>query len=308
MKNRKICIVGYGKHVKSTIIPSLNTNPQLIKIVTQKKIDFYETFSNIKSALKKLSKDYIFFNSTPPKFHYLTSKLILNSGFNLIVEKPLCINVNQLNQLYRIAKKKNLFIFENMMYFYSKQFTLLKKILKKKDIKKIDINFSIPRVKKKSFRSENNFESSILYDLGCYPFSLISYFKFNNDNFKVFFKKKSDKLSLVKIFFLAKNIEFNITIAVYKVYKNYLQITYKNKSIYRFNYFFYGKKIQKINYFQSFNKKIKFFKINEDNLFKNILNYSNEKLMRLHNFQYLIIKRYLISLNQIKKKLNYSPY
>ena len=115
MKNRKICIVGYGRHVKNTIIPSLNSKPQLIKIVTQKKIDCYETFSNIKSAVKKLPKDYIFFNSTPPKFHYLTSKLILNSGFNLIVEKPLCINVNQLNQLYRIARKKKLFIFENMM-------------------------------------------------------------------------------------------------------------------------------------------------------------------------------------------------
>jgi len=107
MKNRKICIVGYGNHVKNTIIPSLNSKPQFIKIVTQKKIDFYETFSNIQSAVKKLSKDYIFFNSTPPRFHYLTSKLILNSGFNLIVEKPLCINVNQLNQLYRIAKKKD---------------------------------------------------------------------------------------------------------------------------------------------------------------------------------------------------------
>ena len=308
MKNRKICIIGYGNHVKNTIIPSLNSKPQFIKIVTQKKIDFYETFSNIQSAVKKLSKDYIFFNSTPPRFHYLTSKLILNSGFNLIVEKPLCINVNQLNQLYRIAKKKRLFIFENMMFFYSKQFALLKKILKKKDIKKIDINFSIPGVKKKSFRSENNLESSILYDLGCYPFSLISYFKFNNDNFKVFFKKKSDKLSLIKIFFLAKNIEFNITVAVYKVYKNYLQITYKNKSIYRLNYFFYGKKIQKINYFQSVNKKIEFFKINEENLFKNILKFSNEKLLKLFNFQYLIIKRYLISLNQIKKKLNYSSY
>ena len=257
MKNRKICIVGYGRHVKNTIIPSLNSKPQLIKIVTQKKIDCYETFSNIKSAVKKLPKDYIFFNSTPPKFHYLTSKLILNSGFNLIVEKPLCINVNQLNQLYRIARKKKLFIFENMMYFYSKQFTLLKKILKKKNIKKIDINFSIPRVIKKSFRSENNLESSILYDLGCYPFSLISYFKFNNDNFKVFFENKGNKLSFLKIFFLAKNIEFNIIVSVYKAYKNYIQITYKNKSSYHLDYFFYGKKIKILNYFCDSNKKMK---------------------------------------------------
>ena len=127
MKNRKICIVGYGRHVKNTIIPSLNSKPQLIKIVTQKKIDCYETFSNIKSAVKKLPKDYIFFNSTPPNFHYSLSKLILSSGFNLIVEKPMCLNAWQAEKLYDLAKKNNVFIFENMMYFYSKQFNLLKK-------------------------------------------------------------------------------------------------------------------------------------------------------------------------------------
>ena len=86
MKIKKICIVGYGSHVKNTIIPSLNIQTKNIKIITKKIIDEFETFSSIHVALKELSKDYIFFNSTPPKFHYSISRLILSSGFNVIVE------------------------------------------------------------------------------------------------------------------------------------------------------------------------------------------------------------------------------
>lgn len=133
MTIKKICIVGYGSHIKNTIIPSLHLEAKNIKIVTDKPILNFETFTNIQLALQKLTKDYVFFNSTPPRSHYSISKLILSSGFNVIIEKPLCLNINQLNKLHNIAKKKRLFMFENMMYFYSKQFQLLKKLLKKKN-------------------------------------------------------------------------------------------------------------------------------------------------------------------------------
>lgn len=157
MKNRKICIIGYGSHVENTIIPSLSIKPKNIKIVTKKKINNFETFSNIQEALEKLPKDYIFFNSTPPKSHYSISKLILSSGFNIIIEKPICLSVSQFKNLHKIAVKKDLIMFENMMYFYSEQFKLLKKLLiKKKKIKEIYINFSIPSFNKKSFRKKNN--------------------------------------------------------------------------------------------------------------------------------------------------------
>ena len=51
------------------------------------------------------------------------------------------------------------------------------------------------------------------------------------------------------------------------------------------------------------NKKMKIYKIDEKNLFSEIFNYSNQKLLKLSKNQYFIIKKYLISLNQIKKKI-----
>ena len=303
MQINKICIVGYGLHVKKTIIPSLNIQTKNIKIITKKIIDEFETFSSIHVALKELSKDYIFFNSTPPKFHYLISKLILSSGFNVIVEKPSCLKVNQLEKLNNIARKKKLFIFENMLYFYSKQFQILKNLLKKNDTKEIDMKFSIPDFSKNSFRTENSLSSSLLYDMGCYPFSLISYFGFDNRNYKIFYKTKNKKINFIKILFTSKKIKFKITLAIYKAYENYVKVTFQDNSFYHLNHFFYGKKIQKLNYFCDSNKKIKKWKIDEDNLFKNIFNYSNKKLLKLSRAQFFVIKNYLTSLNLIKRHI-----
>ena len=303
MKIKKICIVGYGSHVENTIIPSLNIHTKNIKIITKKQINGFETFSNIQSALKKLTKDYIFFNSTPPKFHYSISRLILSSGFNVIVEKPLCLKVNQLEKLYNIAKKKELFIFENMMYFYSKQFKILKNFLKNNNMKEIDMKFSIPDFANNSFRVEKSLDSSILYDMGCYPFSLVSYFGFESNNYKVLHRTKNKKINFIEVLFTSKKIKFKITLAIYKAYENYVKVTFKDDAIYYFNHFFYGKKIKKTNYLHQPNKKIIIQKINEENLFKSIFNYSNQKLLKLSRSQFFVIKNYLMSLSKIKKHI-----
>ena len=303
MKIKKICIVGYGSHVKNTIIPSLNMQTKNIKIITKKIVDEFDTFSSIHVALKELSKDYIFFNSTPPKFHYSISRLILSSGFNVIVEKPSCLRVNQLEKLNNLAEKKKLFLFENMMYFYSKQFQVLKNLLKKSDIKEINMKFSIPDFASNSFRVEKSLDSSILYDMGCYPFSLVSYFGFDSSNYKVLYKTKKKKINFIEILFTSKEIKFKITLAIYKAYENYVKVIFKDKAIYYFNHFFYGKKIKKTNYVHRPNKKIITQIIDEENLFKAIFNFSNQKLLRLSKNQFFIIKNYLTSLSKIKKHI-----
>jgi hypothetical protein len=309
MKIKKICFVGYGSHVEKTLIPSLNLKKKNIKIITKKKINNFETFSSTKKALGSLSKDYIFFNSTPPRLHYSLSKLILSSGFNLIVEKPMCLKSQQVEKLYNLAKKKNVFVFENMMYFYSEQFKLIKialmKAIKKKIIHSIDIKFTIPGFNFNSFRSEVNFNSSILYDMGCYPFSLLSYFNFDLKNFKIRYKIKKKRLNLFEVFFYCKNIKFNIFCGVFQKYENFLKINYKNLTSYQFNYVFYGKKITKENYYYNGDiKKINTF--NEKNIFKNIFSFTKNKLSNLSKNQYIVTKNYLNNLNRIKKKLNYS--
>ena len=85
--------------------------------------------------------------------------------------------------------------------------------------------------------------------MGCYPFSLLSYFNFDLKNFKIRYKIKKKRLNLFEVFFYCKNIKFNIFCGVFQKYENFLKINYKNLTSYQFNYVFYGKKITKENYY-----------------------------------------------------------
>ena len=303
MKINKICIVGYGSHVEKTIIPSLTLNKKNIKIITSKSnINGFTTYPSLKTGLKMITKDYIFFNSTPPNLHYSTSKLILSSGFNLIVEKPVCLSVIQLEKLRKLAQKKKLFIYENMMYLHTKQFSLFKKHLKKKNlIRSIYLNFSIPKFNKNSFRIKKNLNSSLLYDVGCYPFSLISYFKFKIKNFLISYKFKNKLLSKLNVKFRSENIDFFITISFFEKYKNFAKINFVNKSSLELSYFFYGKKIMKHNSFIFPDKKKIVINCNESNIFRKIFNFEKRKFFELSKKNHIVTRDYLIILNKIKK-------
>ena len=71
-ENNKYCIVGYGSHAKSKVVPSiLNISSEIVGIVSKKKkIDetFYH-FSNLEEALKKVPKKTIFILCSPPDTH-----------------------------------------------------------------------------------------------------------------------------------------------------------------------------------------------------------------------------------------------
>ena len=88
-----------------------------------------------------------------------------------------------------------------MMYFYSQQFKVIKKEINKKNIDSIDIKFAIPTFNLNSFRTEANLKCSILYDMGCYPFSLLAYFKFDLKNFKIRYIVKKKSLVFFEVYF-----------------------------------------------------------------------------------------------------------
>jgi predicted dehydrogenase len=302
MKINKICFIGYGSHVEKTLIPSLKINKKNIKIISAKFLDNkFETFFSIKSALKNISKDYIIYNATPPNVHYRTSKLTLSLGFNIIVEKPLCLNIYQLKKLKNLADSKNLFFFENMMYFYSKQFSLFKKLIASgKKLKSINLNFSIPNFSKKSFRSNSKIPF-LLYDVACYPFSLISYLNFKINKFNLVFKFKNNILSYLNITFHSKNINFNITVGYFLKYKNFVKIEFDDQSLAVFHKFFFGKKILKKNIFIDKNRKKKLIYLNDLNVFKKIFNFEKKIFHKLSNKNFYIVKDYLKTLTRISK-------
>ena len=85
--------------------------------------------------------------------HYQNCLDTLNQK-NVICEKPICLNVNQLSKLIRIAKNK-VKIFEIIQYVEHPVFKKVKNIIKNKSFGKIlyvESSFKVPLYKNEGFR------------------------------------------------------------------------------------------------------------------------------------------------------------
>lgn len=305
MKIKKICIVGYGSHTQKTLLPSFQKilKNKDIKLVSSKNIFVpFEIFINITQAIKSLSKDFFFYNSSPPNDHYKTSKLILENNFNLIVEKPICLNKYQLNNLIQIAKRKNRLLIENMMYFQTSQFSYFNNIFSGlKSYKSLIINFNLPSFSHDSFRiKKDQRHSLLLYDVLCYPLSLLSHLKISLTNVYVTAKFRNNYLSSVNISLLYKKKLIKINVGFFKKYKNNVKLVLTNNSYIEFEHFFYGKKLnKKINILtKSTLLKENLFDINA---FEKLLSLENLYLLDLSKQSQSIANDYLYKLNKIKK-------
>ncbi|MDA9896992.1 hypothetical protein N9C93_00350 [Pelagibacterales bacterium] len=245
---KKYCLVGLGKHSFNQVIPAiLNTGNELICTVSRN--NFFKEVKNYTSltdALLSVDESTIFYLATPYTLHHIQAKEIACNGHSLFIEKPAFISLNDLNNFYSKIYNDNFFV-ECFMYKYSKMYNEFFKIwmLKKNDIDKIDINFTIPSFPKKSFRDNLNLKHVLLHDIGCYAISLIVELDILNLKFSVN-DKKIDNILLIKA--SNKFISINIKIGIGLEYKNNVILKLKDEK-YLFDFFFNGRKIIKKIYY-----------------------------------------------------------
>jgi hypothetical protein len=170
------------------------------------------------------------------------------------------------------------------------------------------MNFSIPNYINQSFRK--NFDSNLLllYDVACYPLSLISYLGFKMNHFDVDYRFKRKLLNKLTIFFKSNKIDFFIRVSFFCKYENYVKINYIDESSIQLNHFFYGKKIKKTNIVRtanSYNTTNHTFK--DHNVFKKILSFDKKIFHDLFKKNTSISEDYLKMISKIKKKLKNSP-
>lgn len=137
MKKKNIVIIGYGKFAKEYIkVINRIKKFNLVFILNNKNKKFF--FKNKHNILKNISAAIIV---TPAKSHYIYAKLFLSKNIPLIIEKPVAINMYQINQLIKISKNKLVLV--NHSDLYSKYFMKILKIIKEKKIKtnKVKIKF-----------------------------------------------------------------------------------------------------------------------------------------------------------------------
>ncbi len=239
----KILVLGNSDIFQRKVYPALNQLKKIrIELASRKKIkenyDIQKSYDSYENALKK-TKAKIVYISLINSEHFKWAIKSLKKNKHVIIDKPFTINFNETKKIISLAKKKQLFLSEAIVFQYHKQF---KDIFKKIDLKKkliIKSFFHIPKLDRKNFRNKSKFGGGCFHDMSSYATFMINFF-FKNKNF-IYKKISHSNIKHVsnnfKIIAKSKNILLSSSFSFNSSYKNYIIIS-SGKLSYRINFAF----------------------------------------------------------------------
>jgi len=239
MKKKTIGIIGPGRHFVQKIYPILYRSNffKISGILRKNDINFknIKKFSERDFFLKKFDFTYI---ACPNKSHEKYIIKSLNSGFNVICEKPFIIRRKNINKIINLSIKRKKMIFEAFMYLYHPVFKYVEDLINKKKYGKIIYlisNFRFPSIDKENNRYKKNEGNGFLFDAASYLASFDNYF-FSKKRFKKNFVFNSqtirEKVDLRGNFFVSSSgINRYYFWGEGQNYLNNLEIFFKKASI-----------------------------------------------------------------------------
>ena len=173
----KTGICSYGMSGKLFHAPFLAAHPgfELSAIVERHKNDSKEKYpdANLYRSVEELCADkdlQLIVVNTPTHLHYEQGKMVLQSGKNMVIEKPFTITVKEAEELTALAIANNLFIsvYQNRRYdgdFYAVKNVLQQNLLR--EIREVEIRFNRYRpIPSGKLHKEGDMPGAgILYDL-----------------------------------------------------------------------------------------------------------------------------------------------
>ena len=176
-KKYKVCVVGAGNwgmnHVKT-----LNEMKNLGGIVEKNiivsdmlkvKYPDCKIYNELEHALKDNYDGFII--ATPPAFHFKDAKLIIKSGFHLLVEKPITLNKKEAIVLNDLAEKNNVNLMVGHLLLFHPAFRKMKNMLNSGKLGKLQYIYS-NRLNHGTIRSEEN----VFWSFAPHDIALFQYF------------------------------------------------------------------------------------------------------------------------------------
>ena len=300
------------------VIPSIEKNENIIPsaiLSLGNKVNHDQYFQNSKIYKKKIkffldkSYDTVYISSVTAN-HFKDCMLALKYKKNVICEKPICQNLNQLKKVLSLAKINKLKVDEVYQYCFHPLFYKIEKILKKKVLGRviyIDSSFNVPIIDKKNFRFKKNLGGSSLLDVGVYPLSTLIFLlkntKYKIINSKIFYKKNIKVDTMGEAY-----IKLNKTKLTYKwgyssLYQNYIKIIGSKGTL--STKFIFSKKISQTgNISIAFKNKLKKIKIKKSNQINNAFNfYLNRVKSKNYNKKNIMLLNLLTQIKKESKKI-----
>lgn len=140
----------------------------------KEKYDYLIVSESYNAILNNLNIDAVYL-PLPPSEHYRYSKMALEKGKHVMVEKPITTKLEHTQDLIKLAQSKNLVIYENYMFLEHEQFKIIKDAINSGllgRINRINSTFGYPRKKMPDIRYDGTLGGGALFDAGGYPLKL----------------------------------------------------------------------------------------------------------------------------------------
>lgn len=174
------CVVGLGGHARSKLIPALEANRQrVIGLVTRgvrRDLPDAPVFADVETALADLPAETVFLIATPPPLHFRQVLPLLREGRDVIVEKPAFVSRGEAVEATEEASRSGSVLVEGFMHRHTALYTRLLDAWRREGrFSGVAAEFLIPEMPTSgTFRSAPDIACSSLFDMGCYPLSLLS--------------------------------------------------------------------------------------------------------------------------------------
>lgn len=142
MKKTKIAVVGYGNRgqvyadysldepSEVEVVAVIDPNEYKLQVAIQRYgISKNQTFTSYSDFIKANLEVDLVINATMEQYHYETAIEILNSNYDMLIEKPIVSDKEQLNEILRVANERNLKVFVCHVLRYSPFYKSIKQAI-----------------------------------------------------------------------------------------------------------------------------------------------------------------------------------
>jgi hypothetical protein len=243
------CVVGLGNHARTKLIPAIQANGQrLVGVVSSHErypgIDA-EIFRDLEQAIGALPSGVAFVVATPPAIHFEQASLILDGNFDLFLEKPAFVVRAEAAVIADRSARGMRLVIEGLMYLYTGLYREFKKFWSEAGhlAERIEIDFLIDQLPNGTFRSRRGLASSPLFDIGCYPMTLLAEIGLEVRGLKLTSLENAGDPNKTRISMACwagdKRIEINIGMS--DTYKNSVNVNLVDGRAVEFSPFFFGR-------------------------------------------------------------------
>jgi dTDP-3,4-didehydro-2,6-dideoxy-alpha-D-glucose 3-reductase len=297
----KILILGYSDLVRRKIIPAIkkikNISFDVASLSSKKKNIGEDNWYNDYNVAINHTDAHIVYISLVNSLHYRFAQKSLSLGKNVIVDKPIALNINKTLFLIKLAFKNKVLISEALTFGYHRQFAILKNIINQNNVSKnIVMKFNIPKPSIGNHKLSKKLGGGCFNDMSPYMAEINRVFLKKNIKIKLVTAVNINKLNeSFLIFSTNKNTNFYGYFSHNSEYENSIQFSSSKYSVNldRFcspppneSLFVTFKKKNKINVFKS--KKddsfVNFLKEYIDNIKKKKIKFYNKRIIFNYKF------------------------